>query len=96
MMHTDSKGDPKILRQCTLTLTATGHVKRISTDMAVFDVSVECLDLREMAEGIAFAELRAATGALSKSRISICRGSKWIRLQDFVLLMHASITSWNF
>ncbi|MBX4893909.1 MULTISPECIES: hypothetical protein, partial [Rhizobium] len=62
----------------------------------VFDVSVECLDPREMAEGIAFAELRAAAGALSKSRISICRGSKWKGLQYFVLLMHASITSWNF
>lgn len=63
MMHTDRKGNPKILAQCTLPLTAKGHVKRIYTDMAVFDITAEGLHLREIAEGVGLAELRAATGA---------------------------------
>ncbi|RVL70619.1 acyl CoA:acetate/3-ketoacid CoA transferase subunit beta, partial [Sinorhizobium meliloti] len=63
MMHTDSKGNPKILSQCTLPLTAKGHVNRIYTDMAVFDVDADGLCLREIADGISIAELDAATGA---------------------------------
>ncbi|PCK83259.1 acyl CoA:acetate/3-ketoacid CoA transferase subunit beta [Rhizobium sophoriradicis] len=63
MMHTDRKGNPKILVQCTLPLTAKGRVSRIYTDMAVFDVTAEGLHLREIAEGVGLTELRAATGA---------------------------------
>ncbi|WP_104493316.1 3-oxoacid CoA-transferase subunit B [Paracoccus denitrificans] len=62
MMHTDRKGNPKILSQCTLPLTARGHVNRIYTDMAVFDITAGGLHLREIAEGTGLAELRAATG----------------------------------
>ncbi|PDT43738.1 acyl CoA:acetate/3-ketoacid CoA transferase subunit beta [Sinorhizobium fredii] len=63
MMHTDRKGNPKILTQCTLPLTAKGRVSRIYTDMAVFDITVEGLHLREIADGVGLAELHAATGA---------------------------------
>jgi len=63
MMHTDSKGNPKILGQCTLPLTATGRVNRIYTDMAVFDVAADGLHLREIADGTSIAALKAVTGA---------------------------------
>lgn len=63
MMHTDRKGNPKILSRCTLPLTARGHVNRIYTDMAVFDITAEGLQLREIALGSDLTELRAATGA---------------------------------
>jgi 3-oxoacid CoA-transferase subunit B len=63
MMHTDRKGNPKILSRCTLPLTARGHVNRIYTDMAVFDITAEGLQLREIAIGSDLTELRAATGA---------------------------------
>ncbi|WP_234834095.1 3-oxoacid CoA-transferase subunit B [Sinorhizobium meliloti] len=63
MMHTDSKGNPKILSQCTLPLTAKGHVNRIYTDLAVFDVAAQGLYLREIADNISLAELKAGTGA---------------------------------
>ncbi|MBX4921885.1 MULTISPECIES: 3-oxoacid CoA-transferase subunit B [Rhizobium] len=63
MMHTDSKGNPKILSQCTLPLTAKGHVNRIFTDIAVFDVDVDGLCLREIADGTSIAQLKAVTGA---------------------------------
>ncbi|WP_234843824.1 3-oxoacid CoA-transferase subunit B [Sinorhizobium medicae] len=63
MMHTDSKGNPKILGQCTLPLTAKGHVNRIYTDMAVFDVAADGLHLREIADGTSIVALKAVTGA---------------------------------
>ncbi|PAP97921.1 3-oxoacid CoA-transferase subunit B [Mesorhizobium mediterraneum] len=63
MMHTDSKGNPKILSQCSLPLTAKGHVNRIYTDMAVFDITAEGLCLREIADGTSLAELEALTSA---------------------------------
>ncbi len=63
MMHTDRRGNPKILDRCTLPLTARGHVNRIYTDMAVFDITADGLQLREIALGTDLTELRAATGA---------------------------------
>nr|WP_272951490.1 CoA-transferase [Sinorhizobium meliloti] len=61
MMHTDSKGNPKIVRQCTLPLTATGRVNRIYTDLAIFDVLDGGLHLREIANGTSIAALEAVT-----------------------------------
>lgn len=61
--HTDRKGHPKILRQCTLPLTAVGCVNRIITDMAVIDVTEAGLALREIARGQNVAAVQAATDA---------------------------------
>lgn len=63
MMHTDRKGNPKILPQCTLPLTAKGRVNRIYTDMALFDVRDGTLHLVEIADGVSLDELKAATAA---------------------------------
>ncbi len=61
--HTDRKGAPKLLANCTLPLTAKGCVDRIFTDMAVIDVSTQGFALREIAEGVTPGEVVAATGA---------------------------------
>lgn len=58
-----SQGQPEDARTMSLPLTAKGRVSRIYTDMAVFDITAEGLHLREIAEGVGLAELRAATGA---------------------------------
>lgn len=63
MMHTDRKGNPKILPQCTLPLTAKGRVNRIFTDMAVLDVHDDGLHLTELARTVTLSELKAATAA---------------------------------
>lgn len=61
--HTDRNGQPKLLSECTLPLTARGCVDRIITDMAVIDVSTGGFVLCEIAKGLEVDDVIAATGA---------------------------------
>lgn len=63
LQHTDKHGAPKIRRRCLLPLTGKACVKVIVTELAVFDVGVEGLSLREMSDGIDVARLREITEA---------------------------------
>ncbi len=61
--HTAKDGTPKIVEQCDLPLTGARCVQRIITDLAVFDVGVTGLLLRELAAGVDLDQLSALTGA---------------------------------
>ena len=62
MMEHVAKGDEKkILRRCTLPLTAVGAVHRVITDLAVLDIGPGGVTLVERAPGISVAEIQAAT-----------------------------------
>ncbi len=61
--HQDKHGNSKILRKCTLPLTAEKCVKRIITDMAVMDVTPEGLMLMEIADGLTIEQVVHATDA---------------------------------
>ncbi|MCF8473948.1 MAG: 3-oxoacid CoA-transferase subunit B [Emcibacter sp.] len=61
--HNDKSGQSKILKQCTLPLTAKHCVSRIITDKAVMDITDEGLLLKEMAQDITLQELIACTEA---------------------------------
>lgn len=62
MEHT-AKGNPKILKQCKLPLTAVGVVDLIITDMCVIEVQKEGLVITELAPETTVEEVKAATEA---------------------------------
>lgn len=62
MEHT-AKGEHKILKKCTLPLTAVGEVDLIVTDMGVIEVTPEGLLLTELAPETTVEEVIAATEA---------------------------------
>ena len=61
MEHCTKKGDSKILPACTLPLTVKAVVNSIITDLGVLDVTPEGLKLVELADGVSFDDLQAAT-----------------------------------
>jgi 3-oxoadipate CoA-transferase beta subunit len=63
MEHQTKSGESKIVSQCTYPLTGVACVNRIYTDLAVLDVTPAGLAVREMAPGLTFEQLQAATGA---------------------------------
>ena len=62
MEHT-ARGEPKILRRCTLPLTGASVVHLIITDLAVFDVKRPGLVLVDIAPGTTIEALRTLTEA---------------------------------
>ena len=62
MEHT-AKGAPKILKKCSLPLTASHQVNTIITEMGVMEVTAKGLELVEIAEGLTVEEVQAATEA---------------------------------
>jgi len=62
-LHTSRKGKPKILKSCTLPLTAPACVDRIITELAVIDVVDSRLQLVEIAETTTVEAVIEATDA---------------------------------
>lgn len=61
MMHTNPKGESKLLPECTLPLTGVRCVKKIVTDLAVLDVTENGFRLLERAPGVSVEEIKAKT-----------------------------------
>jgi 3-oxoacid CoA-transferase subunit B len=61
MMHTNPKGESKLLPSCTLPLTGVRCVKKIVTDLAVLDITPQGFRLLERAPGVSVDEIRAKT-----------------------------------
>ncbi len=63
MTHTDRKGNPKLLKKCSLPLTGVNCVKRIVTDLAVVEVTPQGFKLIERAPGVSVEEIIEKTEA---------------------------------
>lgn len=63
MEHTDKNGGLKVLKKCTLPLTAAKQVNLIATDMGVIEVTPKGLVLMEIAPGLTFEEVQECTEA---------------------------------
>ena len=63
MMHTNRKGESKILNECTLPITGVKCVKKVVTDLAVLDIVNERFQLLERAPGVSVEEIQKATKA---------------------------------
>lgn len=61
MMHTNPKGESKLLPACTLPLTGVGCVKKVVTELAVLDITPEGFVLKERAPGVPVEEIVSKT-----------------------------------
>jgi 3-oxoacid CoA-transferase subunit B len=61
MMHTNPKGESKLLSKCTLPLTGVKCVKKIVTDIAVLDITANGFKLIERAPGVSVEEIKSKT-----------------------------------
>ncbi len=61
MMHTNKKGESKLLKQCSLPLTGVGCVTKVVTNLAVMEIKDGAFHLLERAPGVSVDEIKAAT-----------------------------------
>lgn len=61
MQHCDKAGNSKLLKRCTLPITGLGCVKKIVSDLGVFDVTPDGFKLLERAPGISVEEIKSKT-----------------------------------
>jgi 3-oxoacid CoA-transferase subunit B len=61
MMHTNRAGESKLLKECSLPLTGINCVKKVVSNLAVFEVLNGKFKLLERAPGVSVEEIQAAT-----------------------------------
>lgn len=61
MMHTNKKGESKLLKKCSLPLTGVNCVTKIVTNLAVLEVKDNSFHLLEKAPGVSVEDINAAT-----------------------------------
>jgi 3-oxoacid CoA-transferase subunit B len=61
MMHTNKRGESKLLKRCSLPLTGVNCVKKIGTNLAVLEVTAQGFKLLERAPGVEVETIQAAT-----------------------------------
>lgn len=61
MMHTNPKGESKLLKRCKLPLTGIKCVKKIVTNLAIIEVTENGFKLLERAPGVSIDEIKSKT-----------------------------------
>ena len=61
MMHTNKRGESKLLKRCSLPLTGVSCVKKVVTNLAVLEVDEDAFILKERAPGVSVEMIQEAT-----------------------------------
>lgn len=61
MMHTNKRGESKLLRKCSLPLTGVGCVTKVVTNLAVLEIKDNAFHLLERAPGVSIEDIQNAT-----------------------------------
>lgn len=61
MNHTNRAGESKLLSKCTLPITGLQCVKKVVTNLGVFDITDRGFELKEIAPGVTVDEVKAST-----------------------------------
>ncbi len=61
MQHVNKAGESKLLAKCSLPITGLGCVKKVVTELGVFDITHRGFELKEIAPGVSIDEVRAKT-----------------------------------
>jgi 3-oxoacid CoA-transferase subunit B len=61
MQHVNKAGESKLLKQCSLPITGKRCVKKVVTELGVFDITERGFELRELAPGVTIDEVVAKT-----------------------------------
>ncbi|PHX91563.1 MAG: succinyl-CoA--3-ketoacid-CoA transferase [Flavobacteriales bacterium] len=61
MQHTNKAGESKLLSRCTLPITGLACIKKVVTELGVFDITERGFELRELAPGVTIEDVKANT-----------------------------------
>ncbi|MBD99720.1 MAG: succinyl-CoA--3-ketoacid-CoA transferase [Verrucomicrobia bacterium] len=61
MMHTNKKGESKLLEKCTLPLTGVNCITKVVTNLAFLEIKNGAFVLKERAPGVSVEEIKTAT-----------------------------------
>ncbi len=61
MQHVNKAGESKLLKECTLPITGLGCVKKVVTELGVFDITENGFELCEIAPGVSIEEVKQKT-----------------------------------
>src|SRR5574343_1088329 len=61
MQHVNKAGESKLLKQCSLPITGVGCVKKIVTELGLFDITPEGFYLHERAPSVSVEEIKSKT-----------------------------------
>ncbi|MFM9944503.1 MAG: CoA transferase subunit B [Bacteroidia bacterium] len=61
MQHVNKAGESKLLKKCSLPITGLGCVKKVVTELGVFDITERGFELKELAPGVTVEDVKTKT-----------------------------------
>ena len=77
MEHTTREGSPRLLKKCSLPVTAPSAVKLLATDLGLFEITPDGFILKEYAPGWTLEEIQAETEA----KLTLANNAKEFRFR---------------